>query len=265
MERLNRIITQVNESNPKIRKYVVLVCGPHLPNDIGDYGDMIIQLLSTDNNHMQFTKINTDLNGVPSLDTLINVYDGIIISGSKYDAHSNDKWIPHLRTLIREIYNHNNTKSTHIIKMVGICFGHQIIAHALDGGSSGPNTKTIWELGIKKLHLTNAFYKVFGDIDRQSLNINQCHRDAVSSLPNNAMLLAHSEYTDVEMYCIDQQILGIQGHPEFYKSYMKTLIEHKHKNKSAPKSELDYASQSLVDWSPDNDIFKQLILHFLAI
>merc|ERR1712173_210119 len=111
-------------------------------------------------------------------------------------------------------------KTKKIIKMIGICFGHQIIAHALDG-KSGKNDKTIWEMGIKKVSITPEFHRKFkGYADMKSLNILEVHRDAVLRLPSDAQLLAYSDKTGVEMYCVGDMILCMQGHPEFDKEYV---------------------------------------------
>ena len=261
---------KISNNSKQPRKYAIFVCGPHLDNPIGDYGDMIIDLLKTENDGIQFVKFDvysTEKNELPSFNDIINNnFDGIIVSGSRYDAHCNDKWVVNLRKLIRLIYDYKLQK----IKIVGICFGHQVIAHALNGGLAGRNNKTIWEIGVKNMKLTNSFYQLFGSDNPKiknlkSINILETHRDAVLSLPNNAKLLAYSEFTDIEMYCVDNQIFSMQGHPEFNKDYVKSIISVKKDDKSVPKTEIKYALQSLKDTNPDNDLLKLLILEFLKL
>ena len=280
MERVSKIlrhlsVRHLNAMNQAQRKYAVFVCGPYLDNPIGDYGDMIIQLLQTENDGIKFTKFNvySDTNNeLPSFDDIVNNnYNGIIFSGSRYDAHSNDEWTVNLRKFIRTIYDYNinlsNDEQEKLIKMVGICFGHQAIAHALNNGKSDRNDKKIWELGIKKLKLTNSFYQLFDNQkDIKSINILQTHRDAVLSLPDNAQLLAYSDGTDIEMFHIGKQIFCMQGHPEFDKYYQNAILVYKreHDDNIEPyKDEFEAAAKSLIDSDPNNDLLKRLILDFL--
>ena len=86
MERVSKIlrhlsVRHLNAMNQAQRKYAVFVCGPYLDNPIGDYGDMIIQLLQTKNDGIKFTKFNvySDTNNeLPSFDDIVNNnYNGI--------------------------------------------------------------------------------------------------------------------------------------------------------------------------------------------
>ena len=264
--RLSHLLNHLN----KPKRYAIFICGPHLPNSVGDYGDMFIRLLSTKNDNIIFDKfIVYNSSSLPSFAHIVTYYDGIFLTGSRFDAHSDDKWCVELRALIRSIYEYNlkehaEVDKTKIIKMIGICFGHQLIAHALNG-KSGRNNKGIWELGIKKISPTPAFSEVFkGFADVKALNVLQVHRDAVLALPTDATLLAYSSKTDVEMYCIDDIILCMQGHPEVNKEYVCLIVDTKlNDDQSVPREEIKYELQSMNDYTPNNEIFKRLILEFL--
>jgi len=266
--RFRKILKHMDTSNqPSLKRYAIFICGPDLPNPIGDYGDMIIRLLSTKDASIRFDKfVVYKSDPMPSFAHLVTYYNGIIFSGSRFDAHSMDKWCVDLRSLIRSIYDYNLQQvdnKANIVKMIGICFGHQVIAHSLDG-KSGRNDKTIWEMGIKKLSLTKAFHQKFKCYDDlKSLNILQMHRDAVLTLPSNAQLLAYSDKTGVEMYCVDDMIFCMQGHPEFNKQYVRTIVAVKAKDKSSPDEEMKYALESMEKYETSNDIFRRLLLDFI--
>ncbi|KAH8823540.1 class I glutamine amidotransferase-like protein, partial [Flagelloscypha sp. PMI_526] len=151
--------------------------------------------------------------------------DGIIITGSKASAYENLEWINRLvdwvATVIRE-------KSA--IKIVGICYGHQIIARSL-GGQCVPNDGK-WEIGPIKIALNVVGQKVFGG--RDSLTIHQMHRDHVplSSLPAGSVhLLGTTPVCEnqgfVTFYPGTEKIhiFTVQGHPEFVNDLVKKLVQ----------------------------------------
>ena len=166
-------------------------------------------------------------NKFPTHKELLNL-SGIAITGSIADSFDDKtEWVINLRKLIKKIMN--DSICSHI-KLIGICFGHQVIAHSLKGGKSyinplKTNIHDNWEIGTREIILNENFKKVFPKFDptKLSLNVIEHHRDAVISIPDNAMLLASSEWTKNELYAIDDRVLSFQGHPEFTPFVIKEL------------------------------------------
>ncbi|OQE11074.1 hypothetical protein PENVUL_c003G01697 [Penicillium vulpinum] len=145
--------------------------------------------------------------------------DAILLTGSKHDAWADDQWICDLTSNVREAV------LTHKKPVVGICFGHQILARAL-GAQLGRN-EAGWEVSVEKLTLTEAGKKLFG---KDTLSIQQMHRDIVFKPPVNCTNLATSPKCEVQGLYLPKRVLSVQGHPEFNEGIMACLLEARHEN-----------------------------------
>ncbi|XP_027331821.1 gamma-glutamyl peptidase 3-like [Abrus precatorius] len=149
----------------------------------------------------------------------LHKYDGFVITGSPYDAHGNDYWVLKLCFMLKIM---DAMKK----KVLGICFGHQVISRAL-GGRVG-KSQTGWDIGIREVHLVKDVgpysYLVQHDMSA-SLSIFEVHQDEVYEVPPGAQVIASSEKTRIEMFGIADHILGIQGHPEYTRDILFDLID----------------------------------------
>ncbi|KZO90643.1 class I glutamine amidotransferase-like protein [Calocera viscosa TUFC12733] len=153
-------------------------------------------------------------NGIwPSPEDL-DTYQALIIPGSAACAFDDAlPWLPQLLAVIRSTY-HNKPH----IKLIGICFGHQVIARAL-GGKCVKNDKG-WEIGVAEVTLSDAGKALFG---QDTLRIQQMHRDHVPSVPNSQPfeVLGSTSVAPVQglvnYYPGSKEIhvFTLQGHPEF--------------------------------------------------
>ncbi|KAJ7955689.1 Gamma-glutamyl peptidase 5 [Quillaja saponaria] len=140
--------------------------------------------------------------------------------GSAHDAYGNDFWIVKLCFLLQ-------TLDAMEKKVLGICFGHQVICKAL-GGKVG-KAYTGWDIGIRQVSVVKdlALCNYLDDLDEMpaSLSIIEIHQDEVFEVPMGAEVIAFSDKTGVEMFGIGDHILGIQGHPEYNKDILSNLID----------------------------------------
>lgn len=178
-------------------------------------------------------------------------FDAFLITGSPRGVYDSDPWINELKQFIRDRFKLGD-------KFVGICFGHQILAHAL-GGFAEKSEKG-WGFGQKQITISKK--KTWMGDQPDQINLYYVHQDQVTSLPANAENLGGSDFVPNALFTIDNQVLGIQGHPEFTKDIM-VQIASSHKEDFDPKF-YDLALQSINNGSPDNQLLAIWIADFLT-
>jgi len=193
----------------------------------------------------------------PDMNELQN-YDGFIVSGSPYDAYANDFWILKLCFLLQ-------TLDVMRKKVLGICFGHQVLCRAL-GGKVG-KAFTGWDIGLRKVRILKDFSPC-GFLDGldeipPALSIIECHQDEVWEVPEGAEVIAFSDKTVVEMFTIGDHILGIQGHPEYTKDILNNLIDRLLNNDCIEKGFAEDAKSQLEVAEPDRKCWERICKMFL--
>ena len=143
--------------------------------------------------------------------------NGYIITGSRLSVYDEDQWIKDLEKYICEL--HKNKKS-----LIGVCFGHQLIAKAL-GGLSG-EAEIGWLVGVQKYSFKRTFPWVKNQ--KTSIALIHSHKDQVKVLPPSAHLVAGNEKVPISMYFIGNHIMSMQGHPEFTSEYAFDVATKRH-------------------------------------
>lgn len=147
----------------------------------------------------------------------IDGYDGFVITGSCNDAHGNDAWICRLLSLLNTLHSMKK-------KVLGICFGHQILGRSL-GGKIG-RAESGWDIGLRTVHMSPSSSKLFSNLKIPNmLSIIECHQDEVWELPPEAEVIGCSNKTSIEMFRYGNHVMGIQGHPEYNKDILLHLID----------------------------------------
>lgn len=136
--------------------------------------------------------------------------DAWMCTGSKYSVYDGSKWIAGLAAFIRALDR----------PYAGICFGHQMLAHAM-GGEVG-KAKQGWGVGVLPLQILKK--EPWMEPPLPQVRIQHMHQDQVLRLPEKSVLLGKSPHCEVGMFRIGETMLGIEGHPEFTVEYGAALI-----------------------------------------
>lgn len=144
----------------------------------------------------------------------LKAYDKYIITGSRATTFEPLPWVCSLEDKIRVLYKLNK-------KIIGICFGHQILAQAL-GGRVERSIKG-WGIGVQYIKILEKMEWMYPFYDHLSLTF--YHQDQVVELPEKAKLIASNTFCPVQMFVIDNTILGMQAHPEMLRAHNHFLIK----------------------------------------
>ncbi len=213
----------------------------------GQYPDMFARLFQSIAPKMTFTVFNAMEGELPKD---VHAADAYLITGSKYGVNDGFPWIAALEEFVRVL--HTTSK-----KVIGICFGHQLIAKAL-GGKVIKSPKG-WGVGVLQNQIVQA--KEWMHPAKSYFNLLASHQDQVVILPPGAQLLASSAFCPNNMMQIGRTMLSLQGHPEFTKAYAKDVMQSR---KNILEKEVLAQGLNSLELEHEHTLIAQWLLHFLA-
>lgn len=132
-------------------------------------------------------------------------YDRVVISGSITSANDEAPWITQLEGAIRSWLERGT-------RVLGVCYGHQMIARVL-GGQDSVRRGAAPEFGWTRIEQVSED-PLFRGLPK-SFHSYSSHYDEVCRLPSSLKLLARSEICGVQAYAMQEKpVWGIQFHPE---------------------------------------------------
>jgi GMP synthase-like glutamine amidotransferase len=144
------------------------------------------------------------------------------------------------------------------VPFVGICFGHQLIAHALGGRVT--RAEGGWGVGTQRASVASTTPWMVPPRDEYALLYS--HQDQVVVLPEDGRSLASTNHAPVAMLAVGDTMLGIQGHPEFGASYLDALMADRVERIGAARHAHAVAS---LDEPRDEALVAQWIARFLGV
>ncbi|MBN2905201.1 MAG: type 1 glutamine amidotransferase [Rhodobacteraceae bacterium] len=165
----------------------------------GDYPGMFARLFADHD----LTFRTWDVEGMSFPDSVHDA-EGWLITGSRHGVYEDHPFIPRLEAFIRQAYAQG-------VPMVGICFGHQIIAQALGGRVE--KFARGWSVGPKPY-----------EIEGQCYTLNAWHQDQVITPPEGAQTVGHNDFCAHAALLYDTRAFTVQPHPEFSRGYTDGLM-----------------------------------------
>jgi GMP synthase (glutamine-hydrolysing) len=128
-------------------------------------------------------------------------FDGVVVTGSRSSVYWDEEWIPPLLEYVN--YAHERG-----VPVLGVCFGHQVLAQALGGGVGDMGE---YEIGYREMSKTADAPLLEGL--PETFTAFTTHSDAVTEVPEDAELLAENDY-GIHAFRVGDSY-GVQFHPEY--------------------------------------------------
>ena len=213
----------------------------------GGYRDMFDALLRPAIPNLRLTWFDV-VNG--ELPENVNTCAAYVCTGSRYSVYEDRDWIARLKIFVRELHDARKP-------FVGVCFGHQMLAEAL-GGEVKPAAQG-WGVGVHAMHIAHA--QPWMQPRLEDCKIQYMHADQVQRLPPESVVLAAAAHCPVAMFTVGDNMLGIEGHPEFPAPYVEALVRTRRERIGEERSVA--AIESLSD-KTDAAVVARWIANFLT-
>ena len=198
-------------SNKKRPVIGLLVCGrfsDDMHTAFGTYSDRYTQMLGTEMFDYRSFQVNDG-----ELPTIKDA-DAWLVSGSRHGAYEEHDWIPLLEEHLRNAFAAEQP-------IIGVCFGHQVIAQAFGGRVE--KYEGGWEIGQVSYSLEGPFKNVVQD----ETNLLAFHQDQVVELPETAKVVGRTANCRYAAIQYGSHALSIQPHPEFDDTLVTGLLDER--------------------------------------
>ncbi len=221
---------------------------PEMLREHGSYPAMFERLLGPASSELAFKTFAAIDGEVPSDP---HACDAWLVTGSRHGAYERLPWMLKLEQLLRDAVAAK-------VPVVGICFGHQILAQAL-GGKVVKSPKG-WGFGLHSYDISEA--PAFAGKAPASVTIAALHQDQVVVVPEGGRVVGSSDFCPNAVIAYGDTALSFQPHPEFNVPFLRGLSEHRLKG-LAPDAVLATAEKSFQDKQADQPVIAKWIADFL--
>ena len=191
----------------------ILLCDTfpgRLPVFIPNYESLFMDLFASIGVEASYNIYQTWQGELPAT---INTDEIYLVPGSLDSAYDDKPWILSLVHWIQRAYSRG-------ARLMGVCFGHQVIARAL--GGEVKKYEGGFGAGVRASSVVDEKMKNY--FPEGQMRLLYSHHDQVTALPPEAVLCATSDFCRNESYRIGNQVVTFQGHPEFTVAYSRHLL-----------------------------------------
>lgn len=237
----------MSQPNPKV---VILKTGstyPAIKEQFGDFDEWFLRELSPE---LEITVFNAEAGELPTAPT---DWDGIVVTGSPAMVSDREPWSEKAADWLAQAVNQS-------VPVLGVCYGHQLLAHAL-GGEVGYHPKGR-ESGTQRVELLTSAQDdpLFGHMPN-TFSAQLTHKQSVLSLPPGAVLLGYNEHEPHQAFRVGKCAWGVQFHPEFSHAIMRAYL-----GVQAPDLESEgLESQAMIDSVSDAPEASGLLKRFSTL
>lgn len=214
--------------------------------EYGNYAGMFERILTVAHAPVRFSSYVVQDGELPAIDAC----DAYLITGSRHSVYDDLPWIRDLVAFVDAALQANR-------KIIGICFGHQLIAHYFGGETRAADQG--WGVGVKISRIDNRESWMQPPLSEFALLCS--HKDQVVKLPDGATRFATSEFCPCAGFVWNDLVLTFQGHPEFTKSYSAALMEMRNE---VLGPEIFSGGMASLDEDTHEDAIARWILNFLV-
>ena len=170
--------------------------------------------------------------------------DAWIITGSEFSVYDNLDWLNNFKIKLLEAINMKKP-------ILGICFGHQLLADVLGGAVKKNNLG--WEVGYAPIQLSpfGQNSKLFNNFPNLFFAA-ETHQDIVEKLNKKCKLLAFNDM-GIQAFSYEKHIYGVQFHPEFNENILDSYIDLRSSNNIS----INYPNKVEIDIS--TNVFQNFI------
>jgi GMP synthase-like glutamine amidotransferase len=140
--------------------------------------------------------------------------DGWLISGSRHGVYDELDWMAPMQDFIREVAQAQ-------LPLIGVCFGHQIVAAAL--GGRVVKSDRGWCVGAHSYRVDKRYAWMRDQVSTTAMYA--FHQDQVVDCPPSAEPFLSSEFCPYAGLSYGESIISVQAHPEFEEAYERELLE----------------------------------------
>ena len=218
----------------------------HLADTYSSFGSMFVRLFENAGVDWTIGIFSTQLGQYP---TSFDDYDAVLLTGSRADSFSDAPWVVELRRQVATLLERRK-------KLVGVCFGHQLIALCM--GAPVGRAPQGWGAGrmTYQWHRPDLPYCA----EREEIALLASHQDQVFELPVGAELVASSDFCPVAAFTVGQAVFCIQPHPEFQKEVSAYLLD---KRREILGEEKYLSARASLNLGHEGDHIGRMVVAFL--